>query len=30
VKVGECGLDDVLFDEGAGGVEATVEIEGRR
>jgi len=28
VKVGEGGLDDVLFDEGAGGGEATVEIEG--
>ena len=28
VKIGQGGLDDVLFDEGAGGVEAAVEIEG--
>ncbi len=28
VKVGERRLDDVLFDEGAGGGETTVEIEG--
>jgi hypothetical protein len=28
VKIRECGLDDVLFDEGAGGVEAAIEVEG--
>ena len=28
VKIGEGGLDDVLFDEGAGGGEAAVEVEG--
>src|SRR5580704_13246790 len=28
VKIGEGGLDDVLFDEGAGDIEAAVEIEG--
>ncbi len=28
VKIGEGGLDDVSFDEGASGVEAAVEIEG--
>jgi hypothetical protein len=28
VKVRKGGLDDVLFDEGAGGVEAAIEIEG--
>ena len=28
VKIGERGFDDVLFDEGAGGGEAAVEIEG--
>ena len=27
VEVGECGLDDVFFDEGTGGFEAAVEIE---
>jgi hypothetical protein len=28
MEVGESGLDDVFFDEGPGGVEASVEIEG--
>jgi len=28
VKIGEGGLDDVPFDEGAGGVEAAIEIKG--
>src|SRR5438067_4790328 len=28
VKMGQSGFDDVLFDEGAGGVEATIEVEG--
>jgi hypothetical protein len=28
VKIREGGLDDVLFDEGAGGVEAAIEVEG--
>ena len=28
VEIREGGLDDVLFDEGAGGVEAAIEVEG--
>jgi hypothetical protein len=28
VKIREGGLDDVLFDEGAGGVEAAIKVEG--
>ena len=28
VEIGQGGLDDVLFDEGAGGVESAVEVEG--
>jgi hypothetical protein len=28
VKIRQGGLDDVLFDEGAGGVEAAIEVEG--
>ena len=28
VEIGQGGLDDVLFDEGAGGVEAAIEVEG--
>ena len=27
VKIGQRGLDDVVFDEGAGGVESAVEVE---
>jgi hypothetical protein len=28
VKIGKGGLDDVPFDKGSGGVEATIEVEG--